>query len=80
MSFQAPGESGAASAPPPARHTPSPAAGRQSKWEPLKAVEPNPVADDPFSLLDSDDELEAKPQEQNKKVEQPAASPAAGPK
>jgi hypothetical protein len=46
----------------------------------LTAVEPNPVADDPFSLLDSDDELEAKPQEQ-KNVGQPAASAAAaGPK
>ncbi|KAI9756412.1 MAG: ubiquitin-binding protein cue5 [Lichina confinis] len=39
---------------------PSPA-GKNSKWEPLKAVEPSPMADnDPFSLGDSDDERDAK--------------------
>lgn len=36
---------------------PSSGAGRQSKWQPLAAVDPSPVADhDPFSLGDSDEE------------------------
>ena len=36
---------------------PSSGAGKSSKWQPLAAVDPNPVADhDPFSLGDSDDE------------------------
>lgn len=41
----------------------TPGSGKQSKWQPLSAVEPNPVGDtdnDPFSLGDSDDEREAK--------------------
>lgn len=39
---------------------PSPAS-RNSKWEPLSTVEPSPIADnDPFSLGDSDDELDTK--------------------
>ena len=34
-----------------------PTGGKASKWQPLAAVEPSPVADhDPFSLGDSDDE------------------------
>ena len=37
------------------RSTPPP--GKQSKWQPLSSVEPNPIADnDPFSLGDSEDE------------------------
>ena len=39
--------------------SPQPPAGsaKSSKWQPLTAVDPNPVADhDPFSLGDSDDE------------------------
>ena len=36
---------------------PSSGAGKSSKWQPLAAVDPNPVTDhDPFSLGDSDDE------------------------
>jgi hypothetical protein len=38
-------------------------AGKQSKWQPLSAVDPSPVGDadnDPFSLGDSEDEKEAK--------------------
>ena len=36
---------------------PSSGAGKSSKWQPLAAVDPNPVVDhDPFSLGDSDDE------------------------
>lgn len=37
-------------------------AGKQSKWQPLSSVEPNPTTEDndPFSLGDSDDEREAK--------------------
>lgn len=40
----------------------SPAAGKQSKWQPLSTVEPNPVEpfNDPFSLGDSEDEKETK--------------------
>ncbi|KAK3344014.1 hypothetical protein B0T25DRAFT_314588 [Lasiosphaeria hispida] len=35
--------------------------GRASKWQPLSAVEPSPIAEnDPFSLGDSDDEREIK--------------------
>ncbi len=35
--------------------------GKQSKWQPLSAVDPSPVADaDPFSLGDSDDEKDAR--------------------
>lgn len=39
------------------------ASGKQSKWQPLSAVEPNPAGDadnDPFSLGDSEDEKETK--------------------
>ncbi len=48
--------------PKPTPRQPSPATGgKQSKWQPLSAVDPTPVADtDPFSLGDSDDEREAK--------------------
>jgi hypothetical protein len=36
--------------------------GKTSKWQPLKSVDPSPVADnDPFSLGDSDEEKDAKP-------------------
>jgi hypothetical protein len=39
-------------------------AGKPSKWQPLSAVEPSPVAEnDPFSLGDSDDEKETKVKE-----------------
>lgn len=39
------------------KRTPSSGGSRQSKWQPLSAVDPNPVGDhDPFSLGDSDDE------------------------
>ena len=35
---------------------------KASKWQPLSAVDPSPVAEnDPFSLGDSDDEKDAKP-------------------
>ena len=37
--------------------------GKQSKWQPLSAVDPNPIAEnenDPFSLGDSEDEKEIK--------------------
>ncbi|KAK2834933.1 hypothetical protein FQN49_006765 [Arthroderma sp. PD_2] len=37
---------------------------KSSKWQPLSAVEPSPVADnDPFSLGDSDDEKDTKPKD-----------------
>lgn len=36
---------------------PTSGGGKSSKWQPLTAVDPSPVADhDPFSLVDSDDE------------------------
>ncbi|RYP06476.1 hypothetical protein DL764_003127 [Monosporascus ibericus] len=45
--------------PPKSSSTPPP--GKQSKWQPLSTVEPNPVAEnDPFSLGDSEDEGDAK--------------------
>jgi hypothetical protein len=37
--------------------------GKQSKWQPLSAVDPSPVSEnenDPFSLGDSEDEKESK--------------------
>lgn len=38
-----------------------PTTGKQSKWQPLSAVDPSPVADaDPFSLGDSDDEKDTR--------------------
>lgn len=40
---------------------PSSTGNKASKWQPLSAVDPSPVADnDPFSLGDSDDEKDAK--------------------
>ena len=43
---------------PPKDATPSGSA-KGSKWQPLSAVDPNPIADnDPFSLGDSEDERE----------------------
>lgn len=45
------------SSPDPNKRPSSGASGRSSKWQPLSAVDPNPVGDhDPFSLGDSDDE------------------------
>lgn len=42
----------------PAKDTPA-TSGKSSKWQPLSAVEPNPITDnDPFSLGDSEDEKE----------------------
>jgi hypothetical protein len=38
-------------------------AGKQSKWQPLSAVDPSPIGEtenDPFSLGDSEDEKESK--------------------
>ncbi|KAI9835596.1 MAG: hypothetical protein M1819_002047 [Sarea resinae] len=39
---------------------PTNTAEKASKWQPLTSIDPSPVADDPFSLGDSDDEREAK--------------------
>ncbi|OTB04366.1 hypothetical protein M426DRAFT_320963 [Hypoxylon sp. CI-4A] len=39
----------------------TPPPGKQSKWQPLSSVEPNPITDnDPFSLGDSEDEKDTK--------------------
>ncbi|KAI9785726.1 MAG: ubiquitin-binding protein cue5 [Geoglossum umbratile] len=38
----------------------APVTSKQSKWEPLSTLDPSPVADDPFSLGDSDEERESK--------------------
>ncbi|CAG8953723.1 hypothetical protein HYFRA_00006612 [Hymenoscyphus fraxineus] len=46
-------------------------AGKQSKWQPLSAVDPNPVGEadnDPFSLGDSEDEKESKDRVGGKEV------------
>lgn len=46
---------------PPKDNASTPPPGKQSKWQPLSAVEPSPIAEnDPFSLGDSEDEKEAK--------------------
>ncbi|KAI1816422.1 hypothetical protein GGS20DRAFT_538252 [Poronia punctata] len=46
---------------PPKDRAASPAASKQSKWQPLSTVEPSPIVDnDPFSLGDSEDEKESK--------------------
>ncbi|KAL8909746.1 MAG: hypothetical protein Q9207_000055 [Kuettlingeria erythrocarpa] len=45
------------SPPNPSKRRPSGGSGKSNKWQPLAAVDPNPIADhDPFSLGDSDDE------------------------
>ncbi|OAF59600.2 ubiquitin-binding protein cue5 [Pseudogymnoascus destructans] len=44
-----------------AKDATTPASGKQSKWQPLSSVDPNPVGEgdnDPFSLGDSEDEKE----------------------
>ncbi|KFY21877.1 hypothetical protein V493_07034 [Pseudogymnoascus sp. VKM F-4281 (FW-2241)] len=49
--------------PPRAAKDTTPASGKQSKWQPLSSVDPNPVGEgdnDPFSLGDSEDEKEVK--------------------
>lgn len=39
----------------------APGSAKTSKWQPLSAVEPSPIAEnDPFSLGDSDDDKDAK--------------------
>ncbi|OBT69797.1 hypothetical protein VE03_00695 [Pseudogymnoascus sp. 23342-1-I1] len=46
-----------------AKEASTPPAGKQSKWQPLSSVDPNPVGEgdnDPFSLGDSEDEKEVK--------------------
>src|ERR1700709_786391 len=48
-----------------------PPSGKQSKWQPLSAVEPSPIGDgenDPFSLGDSEDEKESKDRVGGKEV------------
>ncbi len=57
------------------------AAGKPSKWQPLSAVDPNPIGDaDPFSLGDSDDEPApaggAAAAGSKDKTPKPAAAPA----
>lgn len=63
MSFQdgPPQEIGNTHRPSPDSTRPLATTGKQSKWQPLSAVDPSPVADaDPFSLGDSDDEKDAR--------------------
>lgn len=44
-----------------AQRSATPPGNKQSKWQPLSSVDPNPIADnDPFSLGDSEDEREVK--------------------
>ncbi|KAF3070590.1 CUE domain-containing protein 5 [Daldinia childiae] len=46
---------------PPKDSSATPPPGKQSKWQPLSTIEPNPITDnDPFSLGDSEDEKDAK--------------------
>lgn len=46
---------------PPKDSTAVPPSGKQSKWQPMSAVEPSPIAEhDPFSLGDSEDEKDTK--------------------
>lgn len=65
VSFQdgPPEEIDAYGAPARAAKDATPASGKQSKWQPLSSVDPNPVGEgdnDPFSLGDSEDEKEIK--------------------
>lgn len=44
-----------------AQRSATPPGNKQSKWQPLSSVDPNPIADnDPFSLGDSEDERDVK--------------------
>ncbi|KAI1328623.1 hypothetical protein F5Y16DRAFT_368898 [Xylariaceae sp. FL0255] len=46
---------------PPKDSSATPPPGKQSKWQPLSAVDPNPITEnDPFSLGDSEDEKDVK--------------------
>ena len=48
-------------------------AGKQSKWQPLSAVDPHPMGEadnDPFSLGDSEDEKESKDRVGGKEIKQ----------
>ncbi|KAI1760892.1 hypothetical protein GGR53DRAFT_507956 [Hypoxylon sp. FL1150] len=46
---------------PPKDSSATPPPGKQSKWQPLSSIEPNPISDnDPFSLGDSEDEKDTK--------------------
>ncbi|KAH8601029.1 hypothetical protein B0O99DRAFT_610126 [Bisporella sp. PMI_857] len=50
-----------------------PVSGKQSKWQPLSAVDPSPIGDaenDPFSLGDSEDEKESKDRVGGKEIKQ----------
>ncbi|KAL8942847.1 MAG: hypothetical protein Q9211_001210 [Gyalolechia sp. 1 TL-2023] len=70
------------SPPDPTKRPSSGASGKSSKWQPLAAVDPDPVADhDPFSLGDSDDEETKKKDrklEDSNRLEQAAAAAMAG--
>jgi hypothetical protein len=52
--------------------------GKSSKWQPLSAVEPSPVAEnDPFSLGDSDDDKEMRAKEnRSDETEKPTTATA----
>ncbi|KAI2631696.1 hypothetical protein GGS21DRAFT_157171 [Xylaria nigripes] len=55
---------------PPKDSAAGPPSGKQSKWQPLSAVEPHPIAEnDPFSLGDSEDEKDVKSGNKEIKVE-----------
>ncbi|KAI0025683.1 hypothetical protein F4780DRAFT_219697 [Xylariomycetidae sp. FL0641] len=54
---------------PPKDSNTTPPPGKQSKWQPLSAVEPSPIAEnDPFSLGDSEDEKETNQKSGNKEI------------
>lgn len=60
--YSAPPKTGARAGTPPGN--------KQSKWQPLSSVDPNPIADnDPFTLGDSEDEREAREKGQGDKGE-----------
>ncbi|XP_044723925.1 CUE domain-containing protein [Hirsutella rhossiliensis] len=51
----------------PPRDTAATSSAKASKWQPLSAMDPNPIADnDPFSLGDSEDEKDAKDKDKPK--------------
>lgn len=67
--------------PPRAAKDATPASGKQSKWQPLSSVDPNPVGEgdnDPFSLGDSEDEKEVKKEGKEGKEEVKKAGGAEG--
>lgn len=58
----------------PPKDTAAMSSAKTSKWQPLSAMDPNPIADnDPFSLGDSEDEKDAKDKDRPKESKSDAS-------